>query len=191
MRQALRSGQLATAEGNESAKVDVILENGETYAHSGRLLFTDLTVDEGTGQVTLRAEVPNPDKLLLPGMYVRVRLHQAQADNAILLPQQAVTRGNQGDVVMVVGADGSFQPRPIKIGQAQGNNWVVLEGLQAGEKVIVEGFTRLRPGVTKVTPVPAGAKPAAARPAAPAAATSAVPAPTTAASATASAAAAQ
>ena len=87
--------------------------------------------------------------------------------------------------------NGSFQPRPIKIGQAQGNNWVVLEGLQAGEKVIVEGFTRLRPGVTKVTPVPAGAKPAAARPAAPAAATSAVPAPTTAASATASAAAAQ
>ena len=191
MRQALRAGQLVTAEGAEAAKVDVILESGETYAHSGRLLFTDLTVDPGTGQVSLRAEVPNPDKLLLPGMFVRVRLHQAQADNAILLPQQAVTRGNQGDVVMVVGADGSFQPRPIKIGQAQGNNWVVLEGLQAGEKVIVEGFTRLRPGVTKVTPVPAGAKPAAARPAAPAAATSAVPAPTTAASATASAAAAQ
>ena len=191
MRQALRAGQLVTAEGAEAAKVDVILESGETYAHSGRLLFTDLTVDPGTGQVSLRAEVPNPDKLLLPGMFVRVRLHQAQADNAILLPQQAVTRGNQGDVVLVVGADGSFQPRPIKIGQAQGNNWVVLEGLQAGEKVIVEGFTRLRPGVTKVTPVPAGAKPAAARPAAPAAATSAVPAPTTAASATASAAAAQ
>ena len=191
MRQALRSGQLVTAEGAEAAKVDVILESGETYAHSGRLLFTDLTVDPGTGQVSLRAEVPNPDKLLLPGMFVRVRLHQAQADNAILLPQQAVTRSTQGDVALVVGADGSFQPRPIKIGQAQGNNWVVLEGLQAGEKVIVEGFTRLRPGVTKVTPVPAGAKPAAARPAAPAAATSAVPAPTTAASATASAAAAQ
>ena len=191
MRQALRAGQLVTAEGAEAAKVDVILESGETYAHSGRLLFTDLTVDEGTGQVTLRAEVPNPEQLLLPGMYVRVRLHQAQVDNAILLPQQAVTRSTQGDVALVVGADGSFQPRPIKIGQAQGNNWVVLEGLQAGEKVIVEGFTRLRPGVTKVTPVPAGAKPAAARPAAPAAATSAVPAPTTAASATASAAAAQ
>ena len=124
-------------------------------------------------------------------MHYQYTLHQAQADNAILLPQQAVTRSTQGDVALVVGADGSFQPRPIKIGQAQGNNWVVLEGLQAGEKVIVEGFTRLRPGVTKVTPVPAGAKPAAARPAAPAAATSAVPAPTTAASATASAAAAQ
>ena len=158
MRQALRSGQLATAEGNESAKVDVILENGETYAHSGRLLFTDLTVDPGTGQVSLRAEVPNPDKLLLPGMFVRVRLHQAQADNAILLPQQAVTRGNQGDVVLVVGADGSFQPRPVKIGQAQGSNWVVLDGLKPGEKVIVDGFTRLRPGVNKVTPVPAGSK---------------------------------
>ena len=158
MRQALRAGQLVTAEGAEAAKVDVILESGETYAHSGRLLFTDLTVDPGTGQVSLRAEVPNPDKLLLPGMFVRVRLHQAQADNAILLPQQAVTRSTQGDVALVVGADGSFQPRPIKIGQAQGNNWVVLEGLQAGEKVIVEGFTRLRPGVSKVTPVPAGSK---------------------------------
>ena len=158
MRQALRAGQLVTAEGAEAAKVDVILESGETYAHSGRLLFTDLTVDEGTGQVTLRAEVPNPDQLLLPGMYVRVRLHQAQADNAILLPQQAVTRGNQGDVVLVVGADGSFQPRPVKIGQAQGSNWVVLDGLKPGEKVIVDGFTRLRPGVNKVTPVPAGSK---------------------------------
>ena len=158
MRQALRAGQLVTAEGAEAAKVDVILESGETYAHSGRLLFTDLTVDPGTGQVSLRAEVPNPDKLLLPGMFVRVRLHQAQADNAILLPQQAVTRGNQGDVVLVVGADGSFQPRPVKIGQAQGSNWVVLDGLKPGEKVIVDGFTRLRPGVNKVTPVPAGSK---------------------------------
>lgn len=158
MRQALRAGQLVTAEGAEAAKVDVILESGETYAHSGRLLFTDLTVDPGTGQVSLRAEVPNPDQLLLPGMYVRVRLHQAQADNAILLPQQAVTRGNQGDVVLVVGADGSFQPRPVKIGQAQGSNWVVLDGLKPGEKVIVDGFTRLRPGVNKVTPVPAGSK---------------------------------
>ena len=173
MRQALRSGQLATAEGNESAKVDVILENGETYAHSGRLLFTDLTVDPGTGQVSLRAEVPNPDKLLLPGMFVRVRLHQAQADNAILLPQQAVTRSTQGDVALVVGADGSFQPRPIKIGQAQGNNWVVLEGLQAGEKVIVDGFTKLRAGMKQVVPVDAG-KPRATAPAAiPASASSA------------------
>ncbi len=158
MRQALRAGQLVTAEGAEAAKVDVILESGETYAHSGRLLFTDLTVDPGTGQVSLRAEVPNPDQLLLPGMYVRVRLHQAQADNAILLPQQAVTRGNQGDVVLVVGADGSFQPRPVKIGQAQGSNWVVLDGLKPGEKVIVDGFMKLRPGVSKVTPVPAGSK---------------------------------
>ena len=158
MRQALRAGQLATAEGGEAAKVDVILENGETYAHSGRLLFTDLTVDEGTGQVSLRAEVPNPDQLLLPGMYVRVRLHQTQADNAILLPQQAVTRGSQGDTVLVVAPDNTFSPRPIKIGQAQGSNWVVLDGLKAGEKVIVDGFMKLRPGVSQVKPVPAGSK---------------------------------
>ena len=158
MRQALRAGQLVTAEGAEAAKVDVILESGETYAHSGRLLFTDLTVDPGTGQVSLRAEVPNPDQLLLPGMYVRVRLHQAQADNAILLPQQAVTRSSQGDTVMVVAPDNSFSVRPIQIGQAQGNNWVVLGGLKPGEKVIVDGFMKLRPGVSKVTPVPAGSK---------------------------------
>ena len=158
LRQALQAGQMMRAAGEEAARVEIILENGQPYEHAGRLLFTDLTVDPATGQVSLRAEVPNPQRLLLPGMFVRVRLHQAQADNAILLPQQAVTRSTQGDVALVVGADGSFQPRPIKIGQAQGNNWVVLEGLQAGEKVIVEGFTRLRPGVTKVTPVPAGSK---------------------------------
>lgn len=158
LRQALQAGQLATAGGGEAARVEVLFENGQTYAHAGRLLFTDLSVDPATGQVQLRAEVPNPDRLLLPGMYVRVRVQQAEVHNAVLLPQQAVTRGSKGDMVMVVGADNTFAPRPVKIGQAQGNNWVVLGGLQPGEQVIVDGFMRLRPGVKQVRPVPEGAK---------------------------------
>ena len=134
------------------------------------LLFSDLTVDSTTGQITLRAEVPNPTGELLPGLYVRVRLEQAQASNAITLPQQAVTRTAQGDTVMVVGDDGKVSPRPIKIGSAKGSQWVVLSGLKAGEKVMVDGFQKLQPGAT-VKPVAwqaPGTKPAASAPAAPA-----------------------
>ena len=165
MRQALRSGQLATAEGNESAKVDVILENGETYAHSGRLLFTDLTVDPGTGQVSLRAEVPNPDKLLLPGMFVRVRLPQMQMDKVITVPQRAVQINPQGHFVMVVDANNTVAPRAIKVGGMSGTDWVVLDGLQEGEKVVVEGLLKVRAGAP-VKPVPWQPKnaPAAAAP---------------------------
>lgn len=173
LRQALQAGQMMRAAGEEAARVEIILENGQPYEHAGRLLFTDLTVDPATGQVSLRAEVPNPQRLLLPGMYVRVRIQQAQVENAVLLPQQAVTRGSQGDTVLVVAPDNSFAPRQIKISQAQDNNWVVLDGLKAGEKVIVDGFTRLRPGMKQVVPVDAG-KPRASAPAAiPASASSA------------------
>lgn len=173
LRQALQAGKMSAAAGGEAARVEIILENGQPYEHAGRLLFTDLTVDPATGQVSLRAEVPNPQRLLLPGMYVRVRIQQAQVENAILLPQQAVTRGSQGDTVLVVAPDNSFAPRQIKISQAQDNNWVVLDGLKAGEKVIVDGFTRLRPGMKQVVPVDAG-KPRASAPAAiPASASSA------------------
>ena len=104
--------------------------------------------------MTLRAEVPNPDGLLLPGMYVRVRLQQALADNAMLVPQQAVTRSNQGDTVLVVGADSKPAPRPIKIGSAQGSDWVVLDGLKPGEQVIVDGFQKMMVPGAPVKPVP-------------------------------------
>ncbi len=155
LREALRSGQLARSGKTEAARVQVLLENGQTYGEPGRLLFTDLTVDPTTGQVSLRAEVPNPQGLLLPGMYVRARLQQADVDNAILLPQQAVTRGGpKGDTVMVVGADGSFAPRTVKIGEAQGTQWIVLDGLKAGEQVMVDGFMKLSPGLKAVKPVP-------------------------------------
>ena len=153
LRRAFEQGQLRRAAGTGAALVRVILEDGSVYDRPGRLLFTDLTVDPSSGQITLRAEVPNPDGTLLPGLYVRVRLEQAQATNAILLPQQAVTRGTQGDTVMVVGGDGKVTPRPVKLGGEQRGRWVVMEGLKPGEQVMVDGFQRLRPDVT-VKPVP-------------------------------------
>jgi membrane fusion protein, multidrug efflux system len=178
LRSGLASGQFKRASGAEAASVRIVLEDGTEYAQPGRLLFSDLTVDATTGQITLRAEVPNPAGQLLPGLYVRVRLEQAQASNAITLPQQAVTRTAQGDTVMVVGADGKVSPRPIKIGSAKGAQWVVLEGLKAGEQVMVDGFQKLQPGAV-VKPVPwqpAGALPAGAA-SAPAAGASASAAP--------------
>jgi membrane fusion protein, multidrug efflux system len=178
LRRALEQGRLKRA-GGDGAQVRVILEDGTEHPQPGRLLFADLSVDQATGQVTLRAEVPNPRAMLLPGMYVRVRLEQAKASNAMLLPQQAVTRSPQGDTVMVVAADGKVSPRPVKIGGSQRGQWVVLEGLQPGEQVMVDGFQKLRPGAA-VKPVPwaAGSGPAgtAAVPASGAASPAAAPA---------------
>ena len=158
LRQAMDSGLLKRASGADAASVSIVLEDGTPYPSKGRLLFTDLTVDATSGQVTLRAEVPNPQKRLLPGLFVRVRLEQAQAGGAVLLPQQAVTRSSQGDTVMVVGADNHLTPRPVKLGPSQGNQWVVLEGLKADDKVMVDGFQKLprgKPGdPIVVKPVP-------------------------------------
>lgn len=155
LRRALEQGRLKRA-GADGAQVRVILEDGTEYPQPGRLLFADLSVDQNTGQVTLRAEVPNPRAMLLPGMYVRVRLEQAKAQHAMLLPQQAVTRSPQGDTVMVVASNGQVSPRTIKIGGSQSGQWVVLSGLQPGEQVMVDGFQKLRPGAP-VKPVPWGA----------------------------------
>lgn len=152
MRRALEQGRLKRA-GSDAAQVRIVLEDGSEYAQPGRLLFSDLTVDATSGQLTLRAEVPNPSGQLLPGLYVRVRLEQAKASNAITLPQQAVTRSPQGDTVLVVGADGKVSPRPVKIGNEQGGQWVILDGLQAGEQVMVDGFQKLR-GDAPVKAVP-------------------------------------
>jgi membrane fusion protein (multidrug efflux system) len=165
LRRALQGGRLQSAPGG-AASVQILLDDGSTYAKAGKLLFTDLTVDPTSGQVTLRAEVPNPDGLLLPGMYVRVRLQQAQLDNAILVPQQAVTRTAQGDTVLVVGADSKPAPRPIKIGSAQGSDWVVRDGLKAGEQVIVDGFQKMMVPGAPVKAVPWKGGAAAAAPAA-------------------------
>ena len=161
LRQAMAEGKLQMA--GHDVPVTIILDDGTEYGQKGRLLFTDLTVNQTTGQVTLRAEVPNAGNLLMAGMYVRVKIPQAQVNNAVLVPQQAVTRGTQGDTVMVVNEDGTFAPRPITIAQSQGSNWVVTGGLNAGDKVIVDGMAVVQmSGAKKVQTKPwsADGKPA-------------------------------
>jgi membrane fusion protein (multidrug efflux system) len=172
LRKAMDSGQLKGA-GAQAAAVQVVMEDGSVYEQPGRLLFSDLTVDSATGQVTLRAEVPNPKGTLLPGLYVRVRLEQAKASNAITLPQQAVTRSAQGDTVSVVGADGKIESRKVKVGGQQNGKWVILDGVKTGEQIMVDGFQKLQmmPPGTPVKAVPWQAPVAApAQAAAPAAA---------------------
>ncbi len=167
LRRAMADGQLQRAGGSDAASVRVVLEDGSEYARPGKLLFSDLTVDASTGQITLRAEVPNPKGDLLPGLYVRVRLEQAEVANAITLPQQAVTRTQQGDRITVVGADGKPSQRTVKVGAARNNQWVVLEGLKEGEQVMVDGFQKLQmmPPGTPVKAVPWQAPGSAAAPA--------------------------
>ena len=158
LRRALADGRLRRASGPEAASVQVLLDDGTAYRHAGRLLFSDLSVDQTSGQITLRAELPNPEGMLLPGLYVRVRLEQAEAEQAMLLPQQAVQRSTQGDTVMVVGTDGKVAPRPVKVGSAQGGQGVVLDGLKPGEPGRVDGFQKLRgPGQVKPVPWPGAA----------------------------------
>jgi membrane fusion protein (multidrug efflux system) len=159
-----KAATAAAGSAPDLSAVRVVLEDGSELPQRGRLMFSDLSVDPTSAQVTLRTEVANPQAQLLPGMYVRTRLVQGQIAGAMLLPQQAVTRGAQGDSVLVVGADGKPAPRNVKIGGASGSNWIVLDGLKAGEQVIVAGFQKMRPGAP-VKPVPwagAGAAPSAA-----------------------------
>ena len=153
LRRAVESGKFRRAGGGDVAEVRIVLEDGSIYSLPGKLLFSDLSVDPTSGQITLRAEVPNPRGILLPGMYVRVRLEQAETPSGIVVPQQAVQRGSTGDAVMVVGADGVVTSRPVKVGSAQGGEWVILDGLKTGEMVMVDGFQKLR-GTAPVKPVP-------------------------------------
>ena len=153
LRKALESGKFRRADGSDSASVEIVLEDGSVYPLRAKLLFSDLSVDPTSGQITLRAEVPNPRGLLLPGMYVRVRLEQAETPTGLVVPQQAVQRGSTGDSVMVVAGDGTVSPRLVKVGTAQGGDWVVLDGLKPGETVMVDGFQKLR-GNAPVKPVP-------------------------------------
>lgn len=152
LRKALAGGKLEAAGGNPPVKV--MLEDGSVYDKPGRLLFTDATVDATTGQVSFKAEIPNPQGLLLPGLFVKVQIEQSQAGNAILLPQQAVTRGGSGDTVLVANADGSYGPRKVQVGQAQGGQWLILGGLNPGDKVIVDGVMKLNPTVKTVQTTP-------------------------------------
>jgi membrane fusion protein (multidrug efflux system) len=148
-----RKGKAAPVKAAPPPAVVLTLEDGSAYPYPGKLLFSDLSVDPATGQISLRAEVPNPQGLLLPGMYVRVRIEQARLADAVMLPQQAVQRGSSGDSVMVVGADGMVAPRKVSITAARDNQWIVTDGLKPGEQVMVDGFQKLR-GPGPVKPVP-------------------------------------
>lgn len=153
LKQAIAGGQLKAPGG--AAPVTLVLEDGSTYAHPGTLRVTGVSVNAGTGAITLRAEFPNRDGLLLPGMAVRARLDLASAERAILVPQQAVSRNAAGQAsVWVVDAQQKVQPRPIVAERAVGNRWLVTQGLAAGERVVVEGSQKVKPGDTvQVQPV--------------------------------------
>ena len=136
LRRQIAEGQMSAVNG--AVEVTIILEDGSEYPQKGRLLFTDPTVNETTGQVSLRVEVPNDDNILLPGLYVRVRLPQAQANRAYLIPQRAVTRGAK-DTVVIVAPDGSMRPQEVTIAGQSGNNWIITSGLKDGDKVAMDG----------------------------------------------------
>ena len=152
--QRLRKSAGLKLRADSAVPVTVVLDDGTELQRKGKLLFSDMTVDPTSGQLALRAEITNPDGQLLPNQYVRVRLAQADLPAAILVPQQAVTRNNQGDTVIVVGADGKPAPRPVKIGSQSGTSWIVLDGLKAGEQVVVDGFQKMMVPGAPVKPVP-------------------------------------
>ncbi len=133
---------------NGKAKVRLLLENGVEYAQTGTLEFSGVTVDETTGSITIRAIFPNPNEALLPGMFVRARLDEGVRPDALLVPQQGVTRNPRGEATaMVVGADDKVEMRTLVANQAIGNKWLVTEGLKAGDRLIVSGLQKIRPGV--------------------------------------------
>jgi membrane fusion protein, multidrug efflux system len=130
-----------------SAKVSLILDNGEVYSYSGKLLFSDTTVDPGTGQVTLRGEFPNPKLTLLPGMYVRVQIEQGIDPDALAVPQQAVRRNDAGaSQVFVVRDDNRASIAAVKLGRAIDDRWLILDGVTPGDRVIVDGFQKFVAG---------------------------------------------
>lgn len=138
----------------DQAKLDIRLDDGSRYPHPGRLQFSGVQVNPSTGAVTLRAVLPNPDGLLMPGMYVRALLQAGVNERALLLPQQAVTRDPAGNAaVLVISAEDKIERRRIQTGAAVGNRWEVLSGVQAGERIVVDGSQRVRPG-DSVQPVP-------------------------------------
>lgn len=157
LRQAIKNGKLKRA---DSSSVELLLEDGSIYPQTGKIFFTDMAVDPATGAVSLRAEFPNPQRDLLPGMFVRLRFPQARADHAIRVPQRAVQANPQGQFVMVVTPEGKAAPQPVKTGGMAGSDFIVTEGLKGGEQVIVNGLQKARPGAP-VKPVgSAGVSPA-------------------------------
>ena len=150
LRGELESGQLKQNDGK--ANVTLLMQNGSAYSQPGTLEFSDVTVDETTGSITLRAIFPNPDHRLLPGMFVRARLDEGTNPTALLVPQTGVTRTPTGEATaMVVGADNKVEVRKITANQAFGDKWLVTDGLKEGDRVITVGIQRAKPGA-QVTP---------------------------------------
>ncbi|MGO8674948.1 MAG: efflux RND transporter periplasmic adaptor subunit [Limisphaerales bacterium] len=153
LRRALENGKLKSLAPG-LAKVTLLLEDGTVYPHPGKLLFSDITVDPTTGMITLRASAPNPEHLLLPGMFARGRLEQAVDSAALTVPQRAVVRGPDGSAtVLVVNAANTVEVRAIHAEATRADKWIVSDGLKPGERVIVEGLQKAMPG-SPVTPVP-------------------------------------
>ncbi|MFC4340224.1 efflux RND transporter periplasmic adaptor subunit [Cupriavidus numazuensis] len=157
LRRAIESGAVKGVDGG--AKVHLYVEDGREYEQTGKLLFSDMTVDPTTGAITLRAQFPNPKRELLSGTFVRVKIEQGVDENAMTVPQRALIRNAQGASVLVVGNDGNVAALPVKAPQAIGDRWIVTEGLKGGEKVIVEGLQKVKVGApAKAVPFqPAGA----------------------------------
>ena len=146
LRRALRAGQLQQV-GQDQARATLIQDDGSAYPRPGKLLFTDISVDPSTGQIILRSEFPNPDLDLLPGSFVRVRLEQAINRQGLSIPQRAVLRDSAGIAqVLVVDAEERVHQQPVELGAVQDDRWIVNSGLQAGDRIVIEGLQHARPG---------------------------------------------
>ena len=164
LRQGLESGHLKRS-GESWSRVKLLLENGAAYPREGKLKFRDVTVDPTTGSVTLRMVFPNPDNVLLPGMFVRAIVEEGVSEDAILAPQQGVTRDQKGlPYAIVAGKDGKAEQRTLMLDRTIGDRWLVTKGLAAGDQVIVDGLQRIRPGAdVKAVPFVPASPPAAAK----------------------------
>lgn len=140
------SGELMMMEGDEAVEVEILLPDGKAYPHKGKLLFSDINVDRGTGQLMLRAEIPNPNGLLMPGLFVQVRLHQASYPKAFSVPQRAVMRNSSGDVVFIIDKENVLNVRPVTVAGSVDGQWVITSGVEDGELLMVDGFQKSRPG---------------------------------------------
>ena len=145
----MRLKQESLQHGGEAKSVQLLMENGQAYSLKGTLQFSDVTVDESTGSITLRAIFPNPQHTLLPGMFVRARIDEGVNPNAMLVPQQGVTRTPRGDAtVLLVNDKNQVEMRNVVASQAIGDQWLITNGLKSGDKVIVSGLQKVHPGAT-------------------------------------------
>jgi len=145
----MRLKQASLQKGSAASSVQLLMENGQPYAMKGSLQFSDVTVDENTGSITLRAIFPNPRHQLLPGMFVRARIDEGIQPNAILVPQQGITRTPRGDATaLVVNNESKVELRNVTASQAIGDKWLITDGLKNGDKVIISGLQKAAPGAT-------------------------------------------